>query len=263
MSNADTVIAALRTGQDRLAKFVSNLDEGDLAKRSGAVDWDVSQVLSHLGSGAEISQNTIRSATAGEANPGAEPHQAIWDRWDASSRRERADGFLRESEALTVLYESLDEATRNGLRIDLGFMPEPVDVAVVARMRLNELTLHGWDVFVAFDDHATLPSEATAELLHGEPDMLGRISKPDQLEGRSAVIEVTTTAPDSLFTLNLGERISTVLEAPKDPDGTLVLPAEAWLRLVAGRLAHDHTPRDVLLTGATDLDLFRRIFAGY
>jgi hypothetical protein len=50
---------------------------------------------------------------------------------------------------------------------------------------------------------------------------------------------------------------------PEQPDGTLTLPAEAWLRLVAGRMAPWYTPVGIGATGAADLDLLRRVFPGY
>ena len=37
------------------------------------------------------------------------------------------------------------------MRIDLGFLPEPVDVATAARFRLSEFALHQWDVEVALN----------------------------------------------------------------------------------------------------------------
>lgn len=263
MSNADAVIAALRTGHDTLSGLVSAFSEDDLARPSGSALWDVSQVLSHLGSGAEIGQATVQAALDGKPNPGGDFNQTVWNRWDAMSRRQRADGFLQANHALTALYESFDAGTRDDLRIDLGFMPAPVDVATAARLRLNELTLHSWDVRVGFDEHATLAQDATALLLHGSPDMLGWISKPEVLGGEEAVVQVTTSEPASVFALRLGARFSVDFDVPEKPDGTLVLPAEAWLRLVAGRLSPRHTPSGVTATGAADLDLLRRLFPGY
>ncbi|GAA2293111.1 hypothetical protein GCM10010149_46010 [Nonomuraea roseoviolacea subsp. roseoviolacea] len=54
ISSPDAVIAALRTEHDRLAGLVPAFGEDDLARPSGAAERDVSQVLGHLGSGAEI-----------------------------------------------------------------------------------------------------------------------------------------------------------------------------------------------------------------
>ncbi|MEV4549198.1 maleylpyruvate isomerase family mycothiol-dependent enzyme [Nonomuraea wenchangensis] len=263
MSSADTAIAALRTGHDELSALVSGLTDEDLARPSAAAEWDISQVLSHLGSGAEIGRTVLRAALDGAPGPGHDFNQSVWDRWDAMGRRERADGFLRSDEALTALYESLDASARDNLRVDLGFMPAPVDVATVSRMRLNELALHSWDVRVAFDEHATLAPDATAALLHQGPDLFAWIGKVDRLDGRTLDLRVTTTAPESVFALRLKPPISVDFDVPEQPDGTLGLPAEAWLRLVSGRLAPRHTPDGVTTTGAADLDLLRRVFPGY
>ena len=263
MGIADTNIAALRTGHDRLAALVSNLGDEDLARPSGASEWDISQVLSHLGSGAEITRATVQAALDGRPNPGRDFNRTVWDRWNAMSRRERADGFRHVNTALTELYESLDADTRENLRIDMGFLPAPVDVATAARLRLSELTLHSWDVRVTFDENATLAPEASGPLMQGNGDLLGWIAKADKLEGRHGVIQVRTTAPDEVFALRLGEQISVDDELPEDFDGTLALPAEAWLRLVAGRLSPRHTPAEVEATGLADLDLLRKVFPGY
>src|SRR5262245_1668231 len=106
MGSADTNISALRTGYDELAGLVSRLDDDDLARPSGSSEWDISQVLSHLGSGAEIGQAVTQNALDGKPNLGGDFNHSVWDRWNAMSRRERADGFVEANEALVQLYES-------------------------------------------------------------------------------------------------------------------------------------------------------------
>ncbi len=263
MTDADAVIAALRSGYESLADRVRGFSDDDLAGPSGAAEWDISQVLSHLGSGAEISRTTVAAALDGDPNPGPDFNQGVWDKWDAMSRRERADNFFTANEAQLALLESLDAGTRDNLRIDFGFLPAPVDVATAARMRLNEFTLHSWDVRAGSDPHATLPADATAALLHGEPNLIGWIANADPLNGRQAVIAVTTTEPESVFALRLRAPVSVDFDVPERPDGTLTLPAEAWLRMVSGRLAPRHTPASVAATGAADLELLRQVFPGY
>jgi hypothetical protein len=179
------------------------------------------------------------------------------------TRREQADGFVRADQTVVELYESLDAATREKLRIDMGFLPAPVDVATAAGMRLREVALHVWDVRASFDPGATVPADASAALLHTAPDMIAWIGKADQLGDRTSVIKVTTTGPASVFALRLQAPVSVDFDVPDQPDGTLTLPAEAWLRLVAGRLAPRYTPAGVVATGAADLDLLRRVFPGY
>jgi uncharacterized protein (TIGR03083 family) len=263
MSNADTVIAALRSGHDSLADHVSGFSDEDLARPSGAVEWDISQVLSHLGSGAEIARATLQAALDGEPNPGPDFNHAVWDKWNSMTRRERASGFLQANQALLALLESLDADTRDKLRIDMGFLPAPVDVATAARLRLNELTLHSWDVRVSSDEHAILPADATAALLNQEPNLIAWIGKADPLNDRRAIVAVTTTEPASVFALRLQAPISVDFDIPEQPDGTLTLPAEAWLRLTSGRLTPRYTPASVVATGAADLDLLRQVFPGY
>ena len=41
------------------------------------------------------------------------------------------------------------------------------------------------------------------------------------------------------------------------------MPAEAFIRLIAGRLAPEHTPHGVTVDGAISLDDLRKVFPGY
>jgi uncharacterized protein (TIGR03083 family) len=262
LSDADTAIAALRTGYDRLAELVEKFSDTDLTGPSGAAEWDISQVLSHLGSGAEIMTATIRAAFDGNPALGGDFNQSVWDRWNASTPRERADGFLEKNETLTALFESLDPTQREDLRIDLGYLPAPANVATVARMRLSEFTFHSWDVRSGLDDEASLDPAAVAELLPRSGDMLGWISKPATLDGNHSVVGVATTDPTTEFTLHLNDPVSIDFAPADNPDGTLTLPAEAWLRLTTGRLSPRYTPKTVEATGVS-LETLRQLFPGY
>jgi uncharacterized protein (TIGR03083 family) len=252
MSNADGIIAALRSGNDSLAGLVSGYSDEQLAGSTGADEWDVSQVLSHLGSGAEIAMNGLQAALEGKPNPGMEFNKTVWARYDGASRRERLTWFLAA--------ESLNEETRDSLKIDMGFLPAPVDVAVAASFRLGEFALHSWDVRVGTDPAATVAPEATPYLLPQMGMMAGFLGKPDALAGKTAVVAVTTTDPGGEWTLHLGEKVSVSAGAPERPDGTLALPAEAWARLVTGRLKPPYIPAGITTTGVADLELLRKVF---
>jgi uncharacterized protein (TIGR03083 family) len=260
---ADETIKALRSGHDNLATLVRDFTADDLARPSGASTWDVSQVLSHLGSGAEISLAALDGALDGNGNPGAEFNQGVWARWDAMSREERAEGFLNANETLTRRYEGLDDQTRESLRIDLGFLPAPVDLATVGGLRLTELAHHTWDVKVAFDPEATLAPEATPLLFDQSALLIGFLAKAAELDDRPVTIAVNTTSPERSFGLKVSETV-TIIETPGSPDAVLTTPAEWWLRLAAGRHAQPHTPATVKLTGGTiTLDDLRRVFPGF
>ena len=141
-------ISALRTGHDTLDRAGPKLPPGGLTGPSGASEWTIAEVLSHLGSGAEI----------GLAEPGGLVGRATPRRAATSTRgcgtggtrwrpEEQADDFVKANEALVQRYEGLDEQTRQEAKVKL-FLPEPVDVATAAGFRLNEFTLHAWDVEV-------------------------------------------------------------------------------------------------------------------
>ncbi|MEV6894703.1 maleylpyruvate isomerase family mycothiol-dependent enzyme [Kribbella sp. NPDC051137] len=262
MSNADTVIAALRTGFDRLAEFVRTFDDEALAGPSAASNWDIATVLSHLGSGAEIMTNTIQLALDGKTAE-SDFNQKVWARWDSSSRQEQAAGFLTWNQKLTTLFESLDGDQRENLRIDLGYLPAPADVATVARLRLSELSYHSWDVRSIADPAATLDGDAVPHLLDIATSNLGWITKPANLNGQEATLTVATTNPATKFTLRLADPVSIDPIPAEQPDGSLTLPAEAWLRLVAGRLDADHTPDSADLTGPITWQTLRAAFPGY
>ena len=221
MRHVGAVIAALQSEYDSLASLVSGLSDDDLAGPSGASEWDISQVLSHLGSGAEINQASIQAAVDGKPSPGLEFARSVWDRWDAMDRRQCADGFLRVNPPLLGLYESL--AARDDLRINM-FWPVPVDLTTAGLFRLAEFALHSWDVRVGFDPGATLAPETTGLILPAVGGLAGDLGKPEPLSGRQAVIQVTTSAPDFVLALHLGDKIS-IGDAPEQADGTLTLPA--------------------------------------
>jgi uncharacterized protein (TIGR03083 family) len=260
MSNADAMIAALRSGYDELAGIVRGLSDDDLAGPSGASEWDISQVLSHLGSGAIISEAGLRAALDSKPRAGQDFNVSVWSRWDAMGRRDRADEFLVVNESLTELYESLSSAVRGELRVDMGFLPAPVDVATAARFRLNELALHSWDVRVGLDPAATVKADAAALLTPTVGQLAGFLGKPAAEPG---VIAVETSDPSMRMALRLGERVSVADDVPITVDGTLSLPGEAWVRLVTGRLKEQYTPAGVSATGAADLGVLRRVFPGF
>jgi uncharacterized protein (TIGR03083 family) len=260
---ADQTIAALRTGHDELAALVGNMTADDLAQPSAAVEWTISQVLSHLGSGAEIALAALEAALAGEANPGNEFNQSVWARWNAMTPGEHAEGFLRADEVLVQRFENLDDTVRAELRVDLGFLPAPVDVATVAALRLSEFTYHSWDIRVMSDPAAVLAPDAVEFLLDLLSMMIGFLGHADALDGRQATLSVQTTAPGRAFGLDLRDAV-TLVDTPQQPAGVLDAPAESWLRLAAGRLAPQHTPSTVRLTSDTlTLDDLRRVFPGF
>ena len=261
-TRADLTIAALRSGHEALSALVRDLTADDLTRPSGASQWQISQVLSHLGSGAEIGLAALTASQTNAPAPDGDFNRTVWARWNAMPPAEHARGFLEANQLLVEAYESLDATTRTQLQVDLGFLPQPVDVATAARFRLNEFALHRWDIEVGFTPDATVAPEAVELLLDHVKSMLGWISKPGALAGRQATLVLRLWEPDRTYGLRLGNGVD-LIDAPQHADGELQAPAEAWLRLAVGRLGPRYTPQDLRLTGPLSLDDLRRIFPGY
>jgi uncharacterized protein (TIGR03083 family) len=258
---ADRSIAVLRATHDDLAALVPGLTDEQLTGPSGASEWTVAQVLSHLGSGAEIGLATLGTALA--AGPAAEPgfNQSVWDRWNAMSPREQADGFLDHDGRLVAAFEALSAKQRSTGQVDLGFLPEPLALASFAGMRLNEAAQHSWDVRVAFDAAAAIPADAAAVLAEhlagGLSFLPGFIGKADALAA-----PVVVDVEGSGYGLVVTDKAAVVAD-PADPTATFTGPLEAAIRLVGGRLRPANTPESVKVTGAVTLDDLRRVFPGY
>src|SRR4051812_45239821 len=256
-SLTDRSIAALRANHDRLAEVVAGLSPEQLTGPSGASDWTIADVLSHLGSGAEIGWYPVKAAATGE-RVDAPDNQEVWDRWNAMDPADQASAFVQSDEQSLATFEGLSPEQREGITIDLGFLPEPVPLATALGMRLNEQTLHGWDVEVGLDPAAALTDESAALLAeHFSSTMnflLGFVGKPQGIPaGRVGI---------GGYTIVLAEAVT--LE-PGDADTTATFhgPLEAAIRLLAGRLTPEHTPAGVTVEGNVSLDDLRKAFPGY
>jgi len=260
---ADRTIDADHRTYERLARLVGGLTDDQLTQRSGASEWTVAQVLSHLGSGAEITLDSLRAAQEGRERA-ADANEAVWARWNAMSPREQADGYVRAGRDLDRAYQELDPTQRAQLRVPMGFLPQPVDMELFTGMRLNETALHAWDVEVAFDPSATVPAEVAAVLVDQYLGplgfLLGFTAKPDQLSNRPVTLTLRATAPDRTLVLRLAEQAE-LTDGPSQTDGEVTLPMEAMPRLVSGRLRGSDT--GIVVNGPVSLEDLRRVFPGY
>ncbi len=253
---ADRAITSLRANHDTLAAVVPTLTEEQLSGPSGASEWTVAQVLSHLGSGAEIGRTPI--ATAAGEQVDAEDNQTIWARWDSSTPADQAAGFVAHDTTYLDTVEGLSVEQRDGLTVDLGFLPEPVPLVVALGMRLNEVANHAWDARVGLDPAATVDAESAElllELFAGPlAFLLGFSGQADQVEQ-----EVRLAIPGG--GIHITDTV-TVTGEPADPTATFDGPAEAVVRLLTGRLGDEHAA-GVTVTGNVTLDELRKVFPGY
>ena len=253
----DRTIAALRTNHDTLATLVPGLTDVALGGPSGASEWTVAQALSHLGSGAEITVKPIETAAGLPVE--AEENQLVWARWDAAGPVDQAAGYIEHDAHYLEVVEGLTAEQRADLTVDLGFLPEPVPLAVALGMRLNEVAAHAWDVRVGLDPRAGIDPESADLLLelYAGPlgFLLGFAAKPDQVSDEARV-----AVPGGGIVVT--DQVSVVTDLA-DPTATFEGPAEAAARLLTGRLKPEFTPDGVQVTGNVSLDDLRKVFPGY
>jgi uncharacterized protein (TIGR03083 family) len=252
----DRTITALRSEHDVLADLARGLTNDQLATPSGAAEWTVAQVFSHLGSGAEIGRAPIARA-AGET-AATEDNQAIWARWDASAPRAQVEGFLEHNGRWLETVEALTPEQRSSMTVDLGFLPEPVPLATALGMRLSEVANHSWDVRVAFASDAGVEADSAAvllELLAGPMGfLLGFLGKPAEL---ASPVSLATTGPG----LVIDDSVA-VVDHLESPSATLTGQPEALVRLISGRLKAPYD-NGVTVEGNVTLDDLRRVFPGF
>ena len=258
---AARTIAALRAEHDSLASAGATISPAQLKGPSGASDWTVAQVFSHLGSGAEITLAAFR-AGAGEADaPGPDFNQRVWDRWNAKSPEAQAADAVESDAALVGALEALTPEQHETLAINPGFLPQPVPLATFAAIRLSETTHHGWDIRVGVDPAAALSDESAAVLAEhlsgGLSFFLNFIAKPEAIR-EPAVVEIEGTP----YRIVLDDRAHFTTEAAA-ATATLTGPLESALRLIVGRLAPEHTAAGVEVTGNVTLDDLRTVFPGF
>ena len=250
-------IAALRGSQARLRVLVGSLAPDDLVTASYAHEWTVAQVLSHLGSQAEIFQMFLDAALSGRPAPGNEGFAPVWDAWNQRQPDEQARDCLTFNDAFTARIDALSDDT---LRTPITVFGMDVTVGDLARMRVSEHAVHSWDVAVVFDPAAQIAPDAVALMIDTLTQLVAWAGKP---RGRSFTLRIRTSAPDRDFALAVHERVELQPFSGQALTGSLDLTAEALLRLVYGRLDAGHTPPVELDADDVTLDDLRQVFAGF
>lgn len=249
---------ALRASHDRLTGIVNPLDPDQLRARSYASQWSIADVLSHLGSGAEIFLLNLRAGLSGGDPPPREDFQAIWDVWNELPADEQAARSVAVNGSLVGLVESLSPEQAAAFSVPMFGMT--MDLAGLLRMRLSEHAVHTWDVAVALDPSARVSPDAVELLIDGIGRMMPFMGKK---AADPRVIAVTTTDPEREFVLDTG---GVTLTAGK-PDGpaseSLDLTAEALLRLVYGRVDSSAVAAGEIRATNVDLAGLLLVFPGF
>jgi uncharacterized protein (TIGR03083 family) len=255
-ATARDLIGALRRSHDRLGGLVRDLDEDAVSAQSYDTEWSIAQVLSHLGSGATIFRQVLQAGIDGVDAPGMDVFRAIWAEWDAKSAVDMRDSFLDADEALVARLEAMTDEEIAAFSLPLWGMV--LDVAGFARMRLSEHAIHTWDVEVMLDPTAVVAPDAVELLVDHLGAMAGRAGRAGD---PAYAVSVVTADPARELVVRTGDPVTIEPADGAATDGRIALPAEAFLRLVAGRLDPDHTPA-VEQSGERGLDDLRAAFPG-
>lgn len=254
---------ALAGSHDSLTELVGELGGDDLRRQSYCDDWSVAQVLSHLGSGAEIFKASLDAMVAGDPPPGRESFPPIWDRWNAMTPEEQAESFCASDGQLVEALENLGDRLDDMEFTMFGVMQ--VDAIGFLGMRLSEHALHSWDVAVTFDPTARVSADAVPLLVDRLPMMAARTGDAGgAANDRPYTVSVVTVDPARAFDIAVGESVEMTPRGDGSPGAAgadLVLPSEALIRLVYGRLDESHTPTLDASQKATVADL-RKVFRG-
>lgn len=235
------VIGLTDSEASQLRDFMAALGQEDWARQSACAGWTVGDVFAHLTQGAHTWSDSIARAVAGDASPppGQQPlrtgergsevtaQRAIAYRQDvgeAGLLEAFADGYDRLHQVLSGLNPQDWGKPCFHRR---GIMP----VHDYAGIRLQELTVHGWDIRSAFDSSAE-PSQNPLPALVGlvprwlsntfshEPELPAPVRyrfdvsgpvpvKQDVLvsQDRFQIEAVTDTRADATFRCNTGNYI--------------------------------------------------------
>lgn len=256
MTSVAELLVVLSRSHERLVKVLAGLTDAELTGPSYDDGWSIAQVAAHLGSSAEIFATILEAGLQGSPTPGSEQFQPVWDRWNAKPPAVQASDALQFDGAFLDRVEALpaDEAQRWHMHL---FGAEQ-DLAGLLGMRLSEHALHTWDIVVALDADATVSGDAVAIIVDSLPALVGYTGKPAQTPRR---VLVTTHDPDRSFLLTIDPDGARLEADGAESTERLTCPAEAFVRLVYGRLDPAHTPGTVDAS-ATDLDALRRTFPG-
>ncbi|WP_329128603.1 maleylpyruvate isomerase N-terminal domain-containing protein [Streptomyces sp. NBC_01476] len=251
---------ALHTASKRLRSATDALSDEELRRPSFTGEWSIAQVLSHLGSAAQIGTTVLERGLAGDRTaPTREDMLPLWQHWDALDAPAQRAAWQEADARHLDLLDALDADRRRTLHVPsfAGW----ISVTAYAGYRLSEQSVHSWDVEVALDPAATIPPRETALLWERLDLVATRFRDAGTLARlRPRRLSLELTGPSRTLLLDLDRELHVRAREAVRPEGTLTGPAESVLRLFYGR----NRPQDpVTATGSITLDDLRALFPGY
>ncbi len=229
----DTVsqrLEALRASATHLREIVAQLDVDQHSAPAYPSEWTIADTMSHIGSGAVILGQMLENALSGSTSI-ENFNQSVWDAWNSKAPAEQvADALVADQNFLDALVATSDEQRA---AFEVSFGPRQIDFERFVGMRLGEHVLHTWDVEVTINPGAALAIPAAGLLLDQVHFVVSRSAKPS---GEVRTIAVRTHEPTRDFNVVFEEDSVTLVDTVHDGPIDVELPAEAFVRLIYGRL---------------------------
>jgi uncharacterized protein (TIGR03083 family) len=247
-------LAALRASATHLHEVVARLAPAQYTTPAYPTQWTIADTMSHLGAGAVIMAHMFQHALAHTSGVDGFNH-SVWDAWNAKTPAAQVADALVADRAFIEELAHTDPAQRADFRVSFG--PRELDFDRFVGMRLGEHVLHTWDVEVATEPDAVLAVPAAGLLLEQIHVVVARAGRPT---GEVRTVAVRTHEPTRDFNVVLEESAVTLVDTLHDGTPDLELPAEAFVRLIYGRLDADAGLDD---DGDAHLAHLRRAFPGF
>jgi uncharacterized protein (TIGR03083 family) len=231
-----------------LRDFMAGLDAVAWSRPSACAGWTVGEVLAHVTQGASTWCESITRAQAGDASPppGQRPLQPGERGSEVTAQRATAYRQEMKDAALLQAFASGYQQLHQVLQ---GLSPADWDKPCFHRrgvlpvrdyvgIRLQELTIHGWDIRSAFDAAATLSERPLPVLVGIAQRWLTNTFRPEPgltapLRYRFDVSGPVRIQQDVLVSQ---ERFQITPAADSPADVTLRCTTGNYLLLVYGRL---------------------------
>ncbi|MHB8619101.1 MAG: maleylpyruvate isomerase N-terminal domain-containing protein, partial [Chloroflexota bacterium] len=147
-STFERVRGVERSELDRLETYLESLDADGWLEQSYDTEWRVYQVVSHLASQSLIYLGFLANWFEGSPPMTQEQMKAVWDKFNALGPSDMLPEFRQAKSTYLARVEALPpEAGLKEVNSPFG----KVAAATMLAVRLHEVALHSWDVYVARD----------------------------------------------------------------------------------------------------------------
>lgn len=254
------VLDALRSSHERLVAALDKVDDEHVSDPSYDDEWSIAQVASHLGSGADIFSLLLDAGLRQQPAPGLDQFKPVWEIWNTKSAVQQSRDAPRADASFVNRLARLP--TDEWERWHLDFFGAEQTLPELLLMRLGEHAVHTWDIEVVLDPAATLPGDATSLIIESLPRLVERVGKGTP---QPVTVHVLTSRPEREFVLSCTTDAARLTLGPptSTPTAMLRVTADAFVRLIYGRLDSDHTAPGSVEAHGVALDTLRAAFPGF